>query len=67
MKLLTLIPGWIHPARVNTQVVLRDGGGCNDMGRLRWEERECLLPWVCAGQIRGGQALLSSESRGVQC
>ena len=34
--------------------VLRDGGGCNDMGRLRQEERECLLPWVCSGQIRGG-------------
>ena len=34
--------------------MLRDGGGCNDIGRLRWEERECLLPWVCAGQIHGG-------------
>ena len=51
-------------------MVLRDGGGCNDMGRLRWEERECLLPWVCAGQIRGGQALLACRDghrvRGVQ-
>ena len=34
--------------------MLRDGGGCNDMGRLRQEERECLLPWVCSGQILGG-------------
>ena len=24
------------------------------MRRLRWEQGECLLPWVCAGQIRGG-------------
>ena len=51
-------------------MVLRDGGGCNDMGRLRWEERECLLPWVCAGQIRGRQALLACRDghrmRGIQ-
>ena len=63
------ISEWRALAR-SIPVVLRDGGGCNDMGRLRSEERECLLPWVCAGQIRGGQALLACRAghrmRGIQ-
>ena len=48
-------------------VVLRDGGGCNDIGNgvRRWAERACCVPWLCPANLGDGQGAAHETSASV--